>query len=336
MIKDMIRKIVLGENLSVGEAQEVMEQIMEGKATDAQIGSFLTALRIKGETVEEITGCARAMRGKAQPISSKHEVLVDTCGTGGDQSGTFNISTTSAFVVAGAGVGVAKHGNRSVSSKSGSADLLEELGVNLNLMPQEVARVLDQIGIGFLYAPSFHKAMKYAIGPRREIGIRSIFNILGPLTNPALAKYQVLGVYDSKLTNIMAEVLKQLGVKKAFVVHGAGGLDELSTLGPTKVSYLNEGTVNSINVYPEDLGFTRVTLTNLRGGDAKENARITLNVLRGEQSPYRDIVLLNAGAALFVSEAVPDLKEGIKKAAESIDSGAAFNKLNQLIEATKI
>lgn len=335
MLKLAINQVVTGKSLSIEEARQVMLGIMEGRATEAQIGSLLTALRMKGETVEEITGCALAMREKASHITSRHSRLVDTCGTGGDGSGTFNISTTAAFVVAGAGVPVAKHGNRSVSSKSGSADLLEALGANLDLTPAEVENILNQVGIGFLFAPAFHKAMKYAVGPRREIGIRSIFNILGPLTNPAGAKVQVLGVFDPELTEALARVLQQLGVERALVVHGAGGLDEISTLGPTKVSYLKKGDITNIIIDSEGLGFPRVRREQLQGGDASLNAKITLSILAGEKGPCRDIVLINAGAALTAAGAAGDLSEGIKMAASSIDSGSAKEKLDQFIAATQ-
>jgi len=334
MLKEMINKVVDGEDMNIEEAEGIMLLIMEGGATPAQIGSLLTALRMKGETVEEIAGCARAMREKAFPVSSAHSVLVDTCGTGGDHSGTFNISTTTAFVVAGAGVPVAKHGNRSVSSKSGSADLLEALGVNLDLEPGQVETVLRETGIGFLYAPVFHKAMKYAIGPRKEIGIRSIFNILGPLTNPARAKSQVLGVYCPELTGTLARVLDRLGVESAYVVHGAGGLDEISTMGPTRISSLRQGGIKDFVIRPEDFGFPRATLAQLQGGDAGQNAAITRSVLTGEKGPCRDIVVMNAGAALLVSGAAEDMREGIRLAEESIDSGRALEKLELLVRAS--
>jgi len=334
MIKEMLKKVVMRENLSFAEAREVMEQVMDGKATPAQIGGLLTALRMKGETVEEIAGCAQAMKTKAHSINSKHRTLIDTCGTGGDGSGTFNISTTMAFVVAGAGLPVAKHGNRSVSSKSGSADLLEALGVKIDLSPDEVKSVLNEIGISFLYAPVFHQAMKHAIGPRREVGIRSIFNILGPLTNPACAKVQVLGVYDPDLTETMAQVLERLGVETAYVVHGAGGLDEISTLGPTKISCLRQGSVKTYTINPEDYGFSRVKLADLQGGEAGKNAQITRNILEGQKGPYRDIVLLNGAVAIMAGGIAKDISAGVKIAKEILDSGKALEKLEQLIEAT--
>jgi anthranilate phosphoribosyltransferase len=259
---------------------------------------------------------------------------VDTCGTGGDNSGTFNISTTAAFVAAGAGVHVAKHGNRSITSKCGSADLLEALGIKLDLPPEKTKEVLDETGIAFLFAPHYHKAMSHAIGPRKEIGIRSIFNILGPLTNPAGAKVQVLGVYAPELTETVAGVLESLGSESAFVVHGEGRLDEISTIGPTKVSFLNRGVIKNFTIYPEDFGIKRVSINELKGGDAISNARITRNVLEGKKGPHRDIVLLNAGAVFFAGDFARDLQEGIRIAEETIDSGKALEKLEQLIAAT--
>jgi anthranilate phosphoribosyltransferase len=335
MIKGMLNKVVRKENLSISEARLLMGQVMEGGATPAQIGGLLTALRMKGETVDEIVGSAQAMREKAHPLKCKHSTLVDTCGTGGDGSGTFNISTTVAFVAAGAGLPVAKHGNRSVSSKSGSADLLEALGVKIDLSPCEVEKVLNETGIAFLYAPIFHQAMKYAIGPRREVGIRSIFNLLGPLTNPAHVKVQVLGVYDPDLTETVARVLEGLGAETAYVVHGAGGLDEISTIGATQISCLQHGKIRTFSINPEDYGFKRVKLRDLQGGEANVNAQITRNILKGEKGAYRDIVLLNGAAVFVVSGLAADIGEGIKIARETIDSGRALEKLEQLIEATK-
>jgi len=332
VIREAIKKVVNGENLSFEEAGAVMKQVMEGKATAAQIGSFLTGLSIKGETPDEIAGCAQIMREKATSINTIHPFLVDTCGTGGDGTGSFNISTTVAFVVAGAGLPVAKHGNRSVSSRSGSADVLEALGVKIDLSPLEVEFILNRIGIGFLYAPVFHKAMKHAIGPRKEIGIRSIFNVLGPLTNPARAKFQVVGVYDARLTEVIAMVLDQLGVESACVVHGAGGMDEISTTGPTKITQLKKGSITTRVITPEDFGFPRRKLSDLKGGDAGYNAEITKKVLAGKKGPHREIVLLNAAAALAAAGAAGDLHEGIKIAEQSIDSGSAMGKLEELIE----
>ncbi len=290
--------------------------------------------------MNEITGCARAMRRAATRVHPSHDSLIDTCGTGGDKAGTFNISTTTAFVVAGANVHVAKHGNRSVSSKSGSADVLKALGVALELTPDQVAQCIDEIGIGFLFAPLLHPAMKYAIGPRRELGVRTIFNILGPLTNPADAKAQLLGVYDPALTDVLAHVLKALGSRAAYVVHGHGGLDELTTTGPNRVSHFGvgdtNGTVVTETLDPQDVGFELATREELAGGDPEANAAITLALLSGrERGPRRDVVLLNAGAALLVSGTATDLPGGIAQAAESIDSGAALEKLQALIRTSQ-
>jgi anthranilate synthase/phosphoribosyltransferase len=330
-IKEGIGKVMLGEDLSGEEAEAVMGQIMAGEATPAQIGAFLTALRLKGETVEEITGCARAMRRSAIPVRPQRRDLVDTCGTGGDRTGTFNISTTAAFIVAGAGLGVAKHGNRSVSSHCGSADLLEALGINLELTPEQVAHCIDEVGIGFLFAPRLHPAMKHAIGPRREMGVRTIFNILGPLTNPAGATRQIMGVYDPSLTSPLAQVLGKLGVQAAFVVHGADGLDELSTTGINRVSHLRDSWVKDFALDPAELGLPRARLEDLRGGTAEENAQITQAILAGEQGPHRDVVLLNAAAALVAGGVAGDFEEGLQQAAEAIDSGRAREKLEGLV-----
>ncbi len=330
-IKRAITCLLEGQNLSEAEAEAVMEQIMTGQATSAQIGGFLIALRLKGETVEEVTGFARAMRRNAIPIRSGQPLLVDTCGTGGDSRGTFNISTTVAFVVAGAGLAVSKHGNRSVSSRCGSADVLQALGVCLDLPPDRVAACIDQVGIGFLYAPLLHPAMKHAIGPRREMGVRTVFNILGPLTNPAGAQVQVLGVYDGALTGMMARVLGSLGCQAAFVVHGADGLDELSTTGPNQVAHLKNGRVRTFVLDPLDLGLPRAKLADLSGGDPQENASIVRAVLAGEPGPRRDVVLLNTAACLVAGGLAADLNVGLSLAARSIDSGAAQAKLEGLI-----
>jgi len=335
IMKEFINQLMEGKNLSIKQAAEAMNLIMSGKATKAQIAGFITALRMKGETVEEITGCAQVMRDKATEVKPKEPIVVDTCGTGGDGVGTFNISTTTALVIAGAGVPVAKHGNRSVSSRSGSADVLETLGVNLELSSQEVAKAVDEIGIGFLYAPKFHKAMKHAIGPRKELGIRTVFNILGPLTNPARAKRQVLGVYDPELTSVLARVLGNLGVEKAFVVHGAGGLDEISILGETKVSYLCDGKVEELTIHPNDFGLSVAELEAIKGGTVQDNAEITLEILKGESGPTRDIILLNSAAGLLVADQVDNLEEGVELAAKIIDSGKALEKLEELISYTK-
>ncbi len=337
-IKTAINQVMNGQSLNVDEAEEVMSQIMGGEATPAQIGAYLMALRMKGETVAEITGSVRAMRRSAvavRPAVSPMD-LVDTCGTGGDGAGTFNISTTAAFVVAGTGQKVAKHGNRSVSSKSGSADVLLALGVNLDLTPEQVAQAIDRVGIGFLFAPKLHPAMKHAIGPRREMGVRTIFNILGPLTNPAGARAQVIGVYDGQLTEPLANVLGQLGSKGAFVVHGHGGLDELTTTGPNRVSRLQAGQVATETLDPADLGFARANPADLAGGTAEENAEITRNILAGrERGARRDVVVLNSAAALVAAGKATDLVGGIELANESIDSGAALAVLDEFIAFTQ-
>jgi anthranilate phosphoribosyltransferase len=333
-MRRVINKVINGDNLSIEESRDAMEAIMIGEATSAQIASFITALRMKGETIEEITGAALVMREKASKIETNQDVLVDVCGTGGDKLNTFNISTTTAFVVAAAGVAVAKHGNRSVSSKSGSADLLERLGVNLNLSPAQVGSCIDEIGIGFMYAPVFHQAMKYAIGPRKEIGARTIFNLLGPLTNPAEAGVQLLGVYSSELTEPIAYVLKNLGVKSAFVVHGMVGLDELSTVGETKVSQLKDGEVKTYNLHPRELGLEEATIEDLAGGNPEENAEITLDILKGKAGKKRDIVILNAAAALVAVDKAESLVEGVELAAQIIDEGLALKKLEELVEVS--
>jgi anthranilate phosphoribosyltransferase len=316
---------------------EAMNEIMSGDATPAQIGAFITGLRMKGETVDEITGAARVIREKATRIDTgvavaSGDVLVDTCGTGGDSSGTFNVSTTAAFVVAGSGLPVAKHGNRSVSSHCGSADVLEALGVDLNMSPERVGRCVQEVGIGFLFAPLLHGAMKYAIGPRRELGIRTIFNVLGPLTNPAGANIQVLGVYDPSLCETLAGVLGRLGAKRALVVCGEGNLDELTVTGATKVADLHAGGVTTYMVHPEDVGLERASLAELAGGDTPAAAAMLLkDVLQGIPGPRLDMVLLNAGAALLAADKSQDLKAGVELAREVIDSGAAIAKLESLI-----
>ncbi len=332
MIKEALAKIVCDDNLTMDEAREVMREIMQGQATQAQIGAFLTALRMKGETADEIAGCAQAMRESAIAVKPERDVLVDTCGTGGDSRGTFNISTTVAFVAAGAGLAVAKHGNRSVSSRCGSADLLQALGVNLEISAEQIARCIDEVGIGFLFAPKLHPAMKHALGPRQEIGLRTIFNILGPLSNPAQAKRQLLGVYDSSLTELMAEVLRALDAEHALVVHGADGLDELSVTGTNKVSRVYNGQIETYYLDPAELGLPRASLGDLAGGTAEDNSEITRALLKGKQGPKRDVVLLNAAAVLVAGSKTTDLNEGLAVAAEAIDSGNAMSKLEQLIE----
>lgn len=332
MIQKAISKIVDGSSLAESEMIEVMNQIMTGGASDAQIGSFITALRMKGETVEEITGAARVMREKALHIDAGGGSVVDTCGTGGDSLGTFNISTTAAFIAAGAGAKVAKHGNRSVSSRSGSADVLRSLGVNIEVEVEKVEECLAGAGIGFLFAPLLHGAMKYAIGPRREIAMRTIFNILGPLTNPAGANCQVMGVYDENLTETLATTLGNLGSSHAMVVHGMDGLDEITLTTSTKISELKDGKVTTSNFIPKGFGLATCVMDDLKGGDSEDNALITLGILKGEKGAKRDISLINAAAAIYVAGLSADLKEGLEKATESVDSGAALDKLERLKE----
>jgi anthranilate phosphoribosyltransferase len=351
IITEALRALVERRDLTRIEAAAAMEAIMTGAATNAQIAAFLTALRMKGETVEELIGFAQVMRQKVARVWTRgeevaaltgtdREMLIDTCGTGGDASGSFNISTATAFVVAGAELKVAKHGNRSMSgltssSLCGSADVVEALGVNLELTPAQVAQCIDEVGIGFLYAPLLHTAMKHVMAARREIGVRTVFNLLGPLTNPAGANAQVIGVAAPALTEKLARVLAELGTVRAFVVHGSDGLDEISNSGESRVSEVREGMVRSFAVRPEDFGLPRATLADLRGGDREQNAQIVREILAGEAGPRRDIVLMNATAALVVGGKARDLKEGVGLAAQSIDSGAAREKLDSLIDLSR-
>lgn len=330
MIQDAIKKVVEGNDLAEDEMVETMNEIMEGETTDAQIACFLTALRLKGETVEEITGAVRVMREKSTKINTKHPLVVDTCSTGGTGLHSFNISTTSAFVVAGAGVPVAKHGNRGVTRQSGSANVLMALGINIEISPKQVGKCVDEIGVGFLFAPLLHGAMKHAIGPRREIGIRTIFNAIGPLTNPAGAKAQVLGVYSPELTETHAHVLKNLGTKHAFIVHGADGLDEITTTTTTRISELKNGEVNTYTLDPTTFGISKANQESLLGGTPEENAEMTENVLKGQLGPKRDIVLLNAGAAIVTGGKAENIEIGMELAVDSIDSGRAFETLEGL------
>jgi len=330
MIKEMIAKLVDGNHLSESEAEAVMREIMAGQATSAQIAAYVTALRMGGETVEEITGSARAMREQAVRIRANDPLVVDTCGTGGDRMNTFNISTSAAFVVAGAGITVAKHGGRSVSSSCGSADLLKALGVKIDLLPERVEECLNEIGIGFLFAPNFHQAMRHAVTPRQEIGLRTIFNILGPLTNPANASIQVLGVFDADLTDIMAQVLLKLGSQHCFIVHGSDGLDEITITGNTKICEGKEGRIQCYHIQPKDFSLEGGRVKDIEGGDAHCNAQITLGILRGERGPKRNIVLLNAAPAMVACGKAKTLHDGVKLAQEVIDSGAAYEKLEAL------
>ena len=330
MIREAIQKVVAGDSLTESEMVGTMNEIMEGETTDAQIACFLTALRLKGETTDEITGAARVMREKAAKVPTSHSLVVDTCSTGGTGLHSFNISTTSAFVAAGTGVPVAKHGNRGVTRQSGSANVLMALGVNIEIPPEHVGQCIDEVGIGFLFAPLLHGAMKYAIGPRREIGIRTIFNAIGPLTNPAGAQAQVLGVYAKELTQTHANVLNNLGTQHAFVVHGNDGLDEITTTTTTQVSELVNGDVTNYTLDPTTLGIPKTEPESLLGGTPEENAEITMNILKGEKGAKRDIVILNAAAAIIAGGKADSLEKGLELACNSIDSGSALDKLEGL------
>ena len=334
MIKDAIAKLADRIPLTEKEAEEVMGEIMDGVAKPAQIAAYLMGLRLKGETVDEIAGSVRAMRARAVRIPLGDPNVVDTCGTGGDGAHTFNISTTTAFVVAGAGLTVAKHGNTAVSSKSGSADLFSALGVNIDLPTERVADCVNDIGIGFLFAPLYHGAMKHCAGPRHEMGIRTMLNILGPLTNPAGATIQVVGVFDRKLTELVGKVLVQLGSRHCFVVHGMDGLDEISLTDRTMVSEGKQGVLSSYVLDPQEFGLARVRLKDLAGGHPPENAQITRDILQGRKSPKRDVVCLNAAPALVAGGKATSLQEGFRLAAQSIDSGAAADKLERLVAYT--
>ena len=335
MIKEAIKKAVDKIDLSINEASAVMGEMMNGEATPSQISCLLTALRMKGETADEVTGFASKMRENAVKINTKFGNIVDTCGTGGDFSGTFNISTISAIVAAAAGARVAKHGNRSASSKCGSADILEAMGVKIDLPPDKVKQSIEEVGIGFIFAPNFHPAMKYAGPSRKEIGIRTIFNILGPLTNPAGAKYQLLGVFSEKLTELMSMVLQNLGSTEVMVVHGMDGLDEITVTNKTKISHLKNGNIKDYFIEPKNFKMNRCTKEELTGGTVNENIRITNDILKGtEKGAKRDIVLLNTAAALVVGQVAKDINDGINKAKETIEGGAAFKKLEELIKFT--
>jgi anthranilate phosphoribosyltransferase len=338
MIQQGIQKLIDGANLTSAESQEIMREVMSGQATNAQIAAFLTALRIKGETVEELIAFASVMRKCCRRIHpSVKGRLVDTCGTGGDKTKTFNISTTAAFVVAGAGVAIAKHGNRSVTSKSGSADVLEKLGLNLKITPEEVQNAIEQVGVGFMFAPAFHPAMNYAVAPRREIRIRTVFNVLGPMTNPASANAQLLGVYDAKLTAPMAYTLKRLGCEEAMVVHGLDELDEISTLGKTAIAWLKEGEVVTIETVPKDFGVKQARIEDVKGTTPEESAEILFKILNGScavDDPKTEIVLANSAAGIMVGGKADDFGYGMAAARESIESGAAYKKLKALISAS--
>ena len=350
MIKEAIQKVVHRENLTEQEMIEVMTEIMTGEATEAQIAAFITALRMKGETVDEITGATKVLRQFVTPIkltkgqlvsvdrddiNIDYETIVDTCGTGGDATKTFNISTATAFVVSGCGVFVAKHGNRSVSSVCGSADVVEHLGIKLEITKEQAERCISEIGIVFLFAPVWHTAMKYAIGPRRQIGIRTIFNIIGPLANPAFTNAQVLGVYSEELVEKIVSVLKNLGVKHGFVVHGRDTMDEISTTGETLIAEVKGDKIDVYTITPEQFGINRAKLDDLKGGDAKQNAKIILDILEGkDRGPKRDVVVLNSAFALVAAGKAGTIEDGIKLASESIDKGYALKKLELLRKYT--
>ena len=333
LLKGYLKKVVGGGSLTEDEAEEAMEIIMNNYSTDSQIASFMTALSMKGETIEEITGFARAMRKKAAIIEGLEDAL-DIVGTGGDLHHTFNISTTSAFVLAGAGAKVAKHGNRSVSSKSGSADVLESLGVKIDLSPEQVKEIVDEVGVGFMFAPVFHKSMRFAATPRRELGLRSFFNILGPLANPASTEYILMGVYDEALVEPLGKVLINLGVKGGLIVHGTDGLDEVSTTSETMVCEIRDGKMKNYVIKGEDYGLPKVGMSELVGGDSLVNSGITLDILKGKKGPKRDIVVFNSGCALYARGLAGSIEEGIAMAAESIDSGKALAKLEQLVKVS--
>lgn len=330
-----IARIVDGKHLNREEARAIMEEILEGAATPAQIGSLMTALRMKGETAEEIAGFAEVMRAKSLKVVTSQHNLLDTCGTGGDGAETFNISTTSALVAAGGGVRVAKHGNRAMSSKSGSADVLEALGVGIQQTPEQAAACLERTNICFMFAQSYHQSMKYAAAPRREVGIRTVFNLLGPLTNPAGADRQLIGLFDISRTETVADVLRTLGVKRALVVASYDGLDEISISAPTRVTELKDGELRTFDITPEELSLTRYPLETVKGGDAVTNAAIIRSVLNGERGARRDIVLANAGACFYVTGMADSLAEGVALAAETIDSGRALSKLEQFVAYTE-
>ncbi|MFC2004706.1 anthranilate phosphoribosyltransferase [Chloroflexota bacterium] len=331
MIREAIQKLADGNSLAMEEAASVMEEIMEGEVTPAQFGAFVTALRLKGETVDEIAGLAKTMRAKAVRVTVA-EPVTDIVGTGGDGLNTFNISTAAAFVIAGAGLKVAKHNNRAASSQCGSADVLEALGVKFNLAAEQVQKCIEEVGIGFMFAPSFHPATKFAVGPRREIGIRNVFNILGPLTNPAFARNYLVGVADGSLLEKLTLVLQSLGCEHALVVHGKDGLDEITTAGETQVCELKEGNISNYTISPEDFGLPGASLDSLKGGTADENAALLRSILSGNPGPQRDVVLMNAAATLVAGDKAKTFRQGIDLAKEALDNGQALAKLEQLVK----
>ena len=335
MLQQVLAKIVDGRHLEAAEAEAALDEIMSGEATEAQIGALLVALRMKGETAAEIAGFARAMRAKCVTVSPTVAGVVDTCGTGGDARDTFNISTTAAFVAAGAGVPIAKHGNRAVSSQCGSADVLKELGVEISLSPQAVARCIDEVGIGFLFAPELHPAMKHAVGPRKQLALRTVFNLLGPLTNPAGAKRQLIGVYDPAFAPLMAEALQANGSEHVLIVHGLVGLDEIALTGPTHVTELREGQIEDYQITAATLGLSESPIEAVSGGDPAASAQYLLGVLRGEPGPRRDITLANAAAAIYVGGKAGSLAEGVAVAQSSLDSGTALTRFEALRELSR-
>jgi anthranilate phosphoribosyltransferase len=330
VFNDILKKVIAREDLCEDEAREAMDQIMEGNASPAQIGGFLVAMRMKGEKAEEIAGFARSMRARARKVDVRG-YAIDTCGTGGDGGKTFNISTAAAFVAAAGGVKVAKHGNKAVSSRSGSADVLEALGVKIDLEPADAERCIEKVGLAFLFAPLYHSATKNVAGPRKELGTRTFFNVLGPLTNPAFVQGQVLGVYDGMLTRTLAQVMLKLGAKRAMVVHGRDGLDEITTTRETIVSEVKDGVIRNYILNPRDFGIPPSKPEEIAGGDSSYNARIILDVLQGKKGPQRDVVVLNSAAALYVGEVAEDMREGVHMAQNLIDSGAAYEKLKEFI-----
>lgn len=333
IMQELIQKAVDRQNLTEEEAKRAMDLMLSGRATQAQLGAFLTAMRMKGETLEELTGFAAVLKEKARHIAPNTKNYVDLVGTGGDRTFTFNVSTTSAFVAAGAGLPVAKHGNRSISSKSGAGDVLEALGVNISAEPEVVQKCVEEAGLGFMFAPSFNKSMKYVGQARKEMGVRSVFNILGPLANPSDARCMVVGVYDPSLTDLIAKAMSNLGVERGFVVSGEDCMDEFTLTGKTVVSEMRDGKVSTYEVTPEQFGFRRASLGELKGGDGAENAEITAGILKGEvRGAKRDIVLLNAGATLYAGGIASSMEDGIRLSAESIDSGKAYGVLEKLVE----
>ncbi|MDP5273809.1 anthranilate phosphoribosyltransferase [Chengkuizengella axinellae] len=335
VIKNVLSKLLEGNDLDKNDARQVMEEMMEGRASDAQIGSLLTALRIKGETTEEVTGFAEIMRSKSSRVETANHPLLDTCGTGGDGANTFNISTASAIVAAAGGIRVAKHGNRAMSSKSGSADVLEALGININLDHKQAQLCIDQVGLCFMFAQKYHGSMKNVAAPRKELGFRTVFNMLGPLTNPANADRQLMGVFDKSKTELLASVLRELKLDRAFVVSSFDGLDEISISAPTQVTELKDGLLNTYDITPDDLGLQSYPIDDIAGGDAVENAEIIRSIFKGEKGARRNIVLANAGACFYVFDHCSSLQEGVKIAANMIDSGKAAEKLEDLARFTK-